>query len=83
MSDRPPPQAQQDRGSADSSRTWRTWVAGLVAILALVFIVQNSQEVEVDFIFATTSTPLIFALLIIFAVGALVGWLLPWVRRRK
>jgi lipopolysaccharide assembly protein A len=62
-------------------RNWKLW-AGLVALLVLiVFVVQNSQEVEVDFLFTTTSTPLVFALLIAGALGWLVGWLLPLVRR--
>ncbi len=32
-------------------------------ILAAIFILQNSQEVTVDFLFTTTEAPLIFALL--------------------
>jgi uncharacterized integral membrane protein len=62
-------------------RSWKLW-AGLVALLVLViFVVQNSQEVTVDFLFTTTTTPLIFALVFAGALGALVGWLLPRVRR--
>ena len=53
------------------------------AVTYLVFIVQNSQEVEVDFIVATTSTPLFFVLIITFALGALFGWLWPHVRRDR
>ena len=68
------PQRAQDR-------SWKLW-AGLVALLVLViFVVQNSQEVTVDFLFTTTTTPLIFALVFAGALGALVGWLLPRVRR--
>ena len=64
-------------------RNWKLW-AGLVALLVLiVFVVQNSQEVEVDFLFTTTTTPLVFALLIAGALGWLVGWLLPRVRRGR
>ena len=64
-------------------RTWRFYAAIVVGIVSLVFIFQNSQEVEVDFIFATTNTPLFFVLLITFALGALAGWLLPHVRRGR
>ncbi|HEX2389000.1 MAG TPA: LapA family protein [Solirubrobacterales bacterium] len=84
MSDRP------HRGTAPlpgekprKERTWRFYAAIAIGIVALVFIVQNSQEVEVDFIVATTSTPLFFILIITFALGALAGWLWPHVRRDR
>jgi uncharacterized integral membrane protein len=64
-------------------RNWKLW-AGLVALIILVvFVVQNSQEVEVDFLFTTTETPLIFALLIAGGLGAAIGWLAPRVRRSR
>jgi uncharacterized integral membrane protein len=62
---------------------WKLW-AGLVALVILViFVVQNSQEVQVVFLFTTTETPLIFALLIAALLGAVVAWLLPRVRRGR
>ena len=68
------------RSSRDTSRQVRLWIAAIAAILALILIVQNSQSVEFNFFFANTDTPLFFGLLIAFALGALVGWLLPRVR---
>lgn len=53
------------------------------AVLLVVFVAQNSQEVTVDFLFTTTETPLIFALLIAGALGALIGWLAPILRRGR
>lgn len=64
-------------------RSWRFYVAIAIAIVALIFIIQNSQKVQVDFIFATATTPLFFILLITFVAGALVGWLWPHVRRDR
>jgi uncharacterized integral membrane protein len=52
-------------------------------VLLLIFIFENSQTVKVKFIFASTSTPLIFALLISAALGVAVGWLLPRLRRAR
>ena len=76
MADRDPTKTRRQQ-----ERSWKLWAA-LVALLVLViFVVQNSQEVTVDFLFTTTTTPLIFALLLAGVLGALVGWLLPRVRR--
>jgi uncharacterized integral membrane protein len=62
---------------------WRHWLIGIAVALLLIFVFINFQTVKVHFIVATTSTPLIFALLIAAALGALVGWLLPVVRRSR
>ena len=50
---------------------WKTWAIGTAIVVLLVFL------------FGTTKTPLIFALLIAAGLGALVGWLLPVVRRGR
>ncbi len=52
-------------------------------VVLLIFIALNFQTVEVNFLFGTTQTPLIFGLLIAAGLGALVGWLLPVVRRGR
>lgn len=67
----------------ERKRGWRPWAVGILVLLALVFIFQNSQKVQVDFIFATTDTPLIFALLIATILGVVIGWLVPRVRRHR
>ena len=50
-------------------------------ILLAILILQNLQEVEVKFLLINTTIPLIFALLIVGALGALIGWAAPRVRR--
>lgn len=59
---------------------WKKWVAGIALLALIVLIAQNSQKVEVNFFFASTDTPLVFALLVVGILGALVGWLAPRVR---
>ena len=84
MNDRPHRGAAPLPGRKPSKdRSWRFYAAIVIAAIALLFIIQNSQEVEVDFIVATTSTPLFFVLAITFALGALAGWLWPHVRRDR
>jgi uncharacterized integral membrane protein len=73
---------QHQHTPASKRRSPAVWVGVAAAIVALIFIAQNSQSVQVDFIFAETETPLFWALLISAALGALAGWLIPKLRRR-
>jgi uncharacterized integral membrane protein len=77
-----------DRGIGDNTprqegRGWRFYLIIASALLLLIFVIQNSQKVPVDFLFASTNTPLFFALLIAGALGALIGWAWPHVRRDR
>jgi uncharacterized integral membrane protein len=62
---------------------WRLYVAIAAIVLAAIFILQNSEETEVKFFFSTTEIPLIFALLLAFALGLIVGLVLPRFRRPR
>jgi uncharacterized integral membrane protein len=62
---------------------WRLYVAIAAVVLAAIFILQNSQEVEVKFFFSTTTIALVFALLLAFALGLVVGLVLPRFRRPR
>ena len=62
-------------------RGWKSYALVVAGTLLAILILQNLQEVEVKFLFINTTIPLIFALLIVGALGALVGWATPRVRR--
>lgn len=62
---------------------WKTYVLAAAVFVLAIFIVQNSQKVTVDFLFVETETPLIFALGLAGALGALIGWAWPHVRRGR
>lgn len=64
-------------------RGFRFYLLATAGVLLLIFVAQNFQEVHVDFLFIHTQTPLIVALLIAGALGALIGWALPHVRRSR
>ena len=64
--------------SGIGAKGWAIVVAG---ILFLILVAQNLQEVKIDFLFIHTTAPLILALLIAGALGALIGWAAPRVRR--
>ena len=67
----------------DKKSSWRPWALGAAVLLVVILIAQNSQEVNVKFLFVNTTTPLIFALVLSALLGALIGWLGPRVRRRE
>ena len=62
---------------------WRLYVLLTALLVLAIFVIQNSQKVEVDFLFTETQTPLILALLFAGGLGALIGWALPHVRRSR
>ena len=75
---------QRNEGQAGRQGTnWKGWALLVALVLLLIFVIQNSQEVNIDFLFFTSvSTPLILALVFSALLGALIGWLAPRVRRR-
>ena len=73
-----------DRGDLQPQKretNWRAWGLGVLIVLALIFIAQNSQSVQVKFLFFDASMPLIFGLLIATILGVLIGYVGPIVRR--
>lgn len=62
---------------------WRAWGIGLLVALVLVIALQNSQEVQVDVLFVNLRAPLIVVLLVAVAVGALIGYAAPVLRRHR
>jgi uncharacterized integral membrane protein len=64
-------------------RGWRFYLLVTAGVLLAIFVIQNSQSVEVEFLFTSTDTPLIFALLVAGGLGAVIGWAWPHVRRGR
>lgn len=65
----------------EKSTNWRTWAVGILVALVVIVALQNSQEVRVDVLFVTVNAPLIVTLLAAVAIGALIGYVAPVVRR--
>ncbi|MFI5720637.1 lipopolysaccharide assembly protein LapA domain-containing protein [Nocardia sp. NPDC051750] len=55
------------------------WLAAILIVLAVVFIAQNRDRVDINFLLVTVTAPMWLVLLILFLVGALAGVL---IRRR-
>lgn len=62
---------------------WRAWLVGALSILVLVVALQNSQEVTLELLTASLQAPLIVVILLAVAIGALIGYIAPLVRRHR
>jgi len=62
---------------------WRAWLVIILAALVLIVALQNSQEVSFDVLFASFSAPLIVVILLAAAIGVLIGYVAPLVRRHR
>jgi uncharacterized integral membrane protein len=62
---------------------WRAWFVGILIALAVIVALQNSQKVNVDILFLSTSAPLIVMLLVFLAIGAVIGYVGPVLRRHR
>ena len=68
--------------SVGKQRGARFYITIVAFVLAVIFIFQNSQKVDVKFFFSTTNIPLVFALLLAAVLGFIIGLALPRFRRR-
>jgi uncharacterized integral membrane protein len=67
--------------TAPRGRGARFYIWIVLIMIAAVFILQNTQHVDVKFFFSTTNIPLIFALLLAALLGFVIGLALPRFRR--
>lgn len=63
--------------------SWRQWALGIALVLLAVIVLQNSQEVRVEVLFAEFTAPLILLLLVTAALGAVIGYVAPVLRRHR
>jgi uncharacterized integral membrane protein len=62
---------------------WRAWLVGILSVLVLVVALQNSQEVSFEVLFASFEAPLIVVILLAVAIGILIGYIAPLIRRHR
>ncbi len=74
MSDELSPTPGKQRGAG-------FYITVIALVLAAIFVLQNTQKVDVKFFFSTTNIPLIFALLLAAILGFVIGLALPRFRR--
>ncbi|HSS41578.1 MAG TPA: lipopolysaccharide assembly protein LapA domain-containing protein [Solirubrobacterales bacterium] len=62
---------------------WRAWLVGILSALVLIVALQNSQEVSFEVLTASFNAPLIVIILLAVAIGALIGYIAPVLRRHR
>lgn len=76
-----------DTGELEETFQPRLWailvVLLLLAIYAIAFVIQNTTQVDVEFVFATARVSLIWVILLNLAIGILAGVLLSQLYRRR
>jgi uncharacterized integral membrane protein len=77
-----PTKPQHSPATAERA-SWRQWALGIALVLLAVIVLQNSQEVRVELLFAEFNAPLILVLLITAALGAVIGYVAPVVRSHR
>ncbi len=68
----------QDRGSRVG-----LIITAIVAVAAVIFVLQNSDETPVEFLFFDTTVPLSVVIVVSMALGAVLGSFLGYTRRRR
>lgn len=76
MADQPPKPPPGRRNQT------RLIVALVVALLLVIFAIQNTRRVRVDFLFLHRDARVIYVIVVSAALGALAGWLVQRARRR-
>jgi uncharacterized integral membrane protein len=89
---RPRPRDSRRRGSRiwtvgpqeKKQTNWRAWIIGILVALVVVVILQNSQTVAFEVLFASFEAPLIIVLAVFVLIGMLIGYIGPvWLRHRR
>ena len=72
-----------DERSGIAGVSWKVILLAALAIYAVLLIVFNSKTVSVNFVFVTEKTRVIWLVLLSVALGALIMWLVPRIRRQR
>lgn len=82
MADRKSPAPNPN--SPKKTPEWKWWAFGVAVLLLLIVVLQNSQDVEFKILFLVdTAAPLFVLLLFAAAIGAIIGYTAPILRRHR
>ncbi|UPW07271.1 LapA family protein [Gordonia terrae] len=69
----PTPKTTQSKRNPLTAISLTGWVAIVITVVAVVFILQNRTSVSIELFWVSVRSPMWFILLVIFAVGWLAG----------
>ncbi len=72
-----------DREYVESGFSFGLIIAGIISVAAVIFALQNSEEALVEFLFFSATVPLSVVIVISMIMGAVLGWFLSFMRRRR
>jgi len=79
-----PVSAEPAPKDTDEGFPWKLVLWGAVALYTVIFLLVNSDRRDVDFVFFTVRTRMIWLILLSMALGAVLGSFGPrWWRRRR
>ena len=78
----PGPEGEPPQGPKRSVSTGQI-LGGVLLVLVVIFILENSREVKVRLIIPEVKAPLYVTILIAAVLGALIAWLLRYRRHRN
>ena len=85
----PAPPAPSPAQEDDLPSTWQPLLYTKIAVLlvviayAIAFVVQNTDQIRIDFVFSTTKVRLIWTMLLLLAIGLIGGILLSQLYRHR
>jgi uncharacterized integral membrane protein len=85
----PPPGDELDAADEDRPSTWQPLLYAKIALLLLVvayviaFVVQNTDQIKIDFVFATARVHLIWEMLLLLGAGLVGGVLVSQLHRHR
>ena len=80
----PPPADEEDRPSTWQPLLYTKIVVLLIVIAyAIAFVVQNTDQIRIDFVFSTAKVRLIWTMLLLLAIGLIGGILLSQLYRHR
>lgn len=74
---------ESDASARSGGSNIRHWILGIAILLLAIIALQNSQSVQMDFLFVDAEAPLVVALLIAGLLGAIIGYVAPLVRSHR
>jgi uncharacterized integral membrane protein len=83
------PSATDETIEEDRTSTWQPWLYVKIGLLlfaiawAIAFVVENSTQINVHFVFATANVHLVWMILLLLAIGLVAGVLLSQLYRHR